>query len=181
MSRRVLPFVVSVLLTGLVAVGCGTDEDPDAPAVAWAEQVCASVERGAATLASPPATDPNDPQGAKVVLADYLGRVSQALDTVAGGIREAGAPPVDDGQRAVDDALRTITELRAALDSAKNRVARLETTDPAGFQQALTEVGNGLAEVGGVEGPTKDLKANPALNTAFGKAPTCQKVDGSAE
>ena len=180
MFRRLVS-LVCVAVSGLVVAGCSdSDGDSDGPAVAWVERVCASVEKGAQTLASPPAADLADPQTAKTAFTDYLGRVSQALDTVSAGIRDAGQPPVDDGQRAVDNAMGTISEIKTAIETARTRVAGLPVTDPAGFQQALNDVGAGLAKINGVEGPTKDLKANPALNEAFGKAPACQRIDGSA-
>ncbi|HET9137982.1 hypothetical protein [Actinophytocola sp.] len=181
MSRRRSPALVSLIVSGLAVAGCsGAEDDSGGPAVAWAERVCASVEQGAQGLALP-AADLTDPQAAKTAFDAYLGQVAQALDRVSAELRAAGAPPVADGQQAVDSAMGTITEIKTAIEGARTRVAALPVTDAGSFQAALNDVGTGLAKIDSVEGPTKDLKANPALNEAFGKAPACRRIDGSAD
>ncbi|MFL6144586.1 MAG: hypothetical protein ACJ72N_22325 [Labedaea sp.] len=179
MGRRA---VVYLLLVGCALAACGSrPHGPDAdPAVDWAEQVCARVETGAATLAQPPSVDLNDPQRARDGMVGYLERLSTALDSVASGLRGAGSPPVVDGQAAVDKAMATIGESKTAVDAARDRLRQAPVTDPASFQRAVADVGAGMAKLGDAQGPTKDLTANPALRKAFDQAPTCRRLDGAA-
>jgi hypothetical protein len=162
-----------------VVAGCSSNSGNNGvngQAIAWAEQVCQTVQAGGQRLSQLPQVDPNNPLQARDSLVGYLGVLQEALDSVANGITSAGAPPVANGQSAVTAAMNTLTKTRTAIGDARTKVQQAPG-DPAGFQQVLTEVGQGMGSLGNTEGPTKDLRANPELNEAFTKAPTCQKLD----
>lgn len=183
MTRRLFAGFALMFVVGLAVAGCGrssSDQSANAnQAISWAEKVCMSIQQGAVALTQPPVVDEaSDPLTAKNSLVDYLGKLSQALDTVSAGIRNAGPPPVANGQAAVDRAMVTITETKTAVDGARTKLAQLSTTDPIGLQQALTDAGAGMDKLSNVEGPAKDLKANPDLSQAFAQAPTCKQLEG---
>jgi hypothetical protein len=147
--------------------------------VAWAEKVCKSVESQLATMAQSPNIDPNDPKQAKESLLAYLGSFATALDRIAGGIKDAGNPPVADGSQVVDKVTNAMQDAKKSVEDARANLEKASVTDPQSFQQAYTKVGEDMSKVSNMEDPTKDLKANKELNDAFGKAPTCMKLDAS--
>ena len=176
MKRALLAvFGASTILTA----GCGSDSgggQVSGQAIAWAEQVCQTVQAGGQRLSQLPQVDPNNPLQARDSLVGYLGVLLESLDAVANGITSAGTPPVANGQSAVTAAMSTLTKTRSAVGDARTKLQQAPA-DPASFQQVLTQVGQGMGSLGNTEGPTKDLRANPELNEAFTQAPTCQKLD----
>jgi hypothetical protein len=147
--------------------------------VAWAEKVCKSVESQLATMSQSPNIDPSDPKQAKENLLTYLGSFASALDRIAGGIKDAGNPPVADGSQVVDKVTKAMQDAKKSVEDARDNLAKATVTDAASFQQAYTKVGEDMAKVTNMEDPTKDLKANKDLNDAFAKAPTCTKLDST--
>ncbi|RZQ65821.1 hypothetical protein [Amycolatopsis suaedae] len=157
--------------------GCGeAAPEGNAAAVGWAEQVCRSVGEGAATLAQPPRLDPANPAQVRDGMVGYLGQLARALDTVSRGLGTAGVPPVADGAAAAAAATTTIGQTRAALEQARAKLGQAPVSDPAAFQRAVGEVGKDLAALTNVEGPVKDLRANPELNQAFAAAGSCKAL-----
>ncbi len=174
MNRALLAVLVLI-----VTAGCGSNSsggEVNGQAIAWAEQVCQTVQAGGQRLSQLPQVDPNNPAQAKDGLVGYLGVLLEALDSVASGITSAGNPPVANGQSAVNAAMDTLSKTRTAIGDARTKLSQAPA-DPASFQQVLTEVGEGMGKLGGTEGPTKELRANPELNEAFTQAPTCQRLD----
>lgn len=179
MIRRVVTGLVLGSALALSSAACGSSNSanpgPD-PAVTWSEQVCKTVQAGGDKLSKVPQVDPSSPQKAKDSLLSYLGVLSDALQSVADGIKAAGAPPVADGQATVDKVIANIADAKQSVESARTKLQQAQVTDTASFQQTLGEIGAGMQKFQGAVGPTKDLRANGALNEAFGKAPTCQKL-----
>ncbi|ALG11873.1 hypothetical protein [Kibdelosporangium phytohabitans] len=171
---------LAVLAAGVVlTAGCSSGGDGlNRPAIAWADQVCQTVQDGGAKLSQLPRIDGADPHQAKTSLLAYLGSIAEAIDSVSDRLTQSGAPPVAEGQAAVDKAMATLTSARGTLDSARGKLQQAQTTDPVSFQKAVAEVGAGLEPLSGAVGPTKDLRANKELDVAFSHAPTCQRLDG---
>nr|CEL22960.1 hypothetical protein [Kibdelosporangium sp. MJ126-NF4]CTQ90099.1 hypothetical protein [Kibdelosporangium sp. MJ126-NF4] len=165
-----------------LAAGCGScsrpGDDLNRPAIAWADQVCQTVQDGGAKLSQLPQIDAANPQQAKASLLTYLGSLADAIDSVSTRLRQSGPPPVAEGQAAVDRAMTTLSTARGTLDTARGKLQQAQANDPASFQKAVEDVGTGLAPLGGATGPTKDLRANKELDVAFAHAPTCQRLDG---
>jgi hypothetical protein len=179
MIRRLITAVAVTASACTVLAGCGSDDKPaDSPAVAWSEAVCKSIDAGSAKLTQIPSIDPTNPAAAKDSLLGYLGSVSGALDTLSKDIKAAGAPPVKDGQTTLDKAMATLTTTKAALDGARTKLQAAVITDPASYQVAMGELSTIMGSVANIEGPAKDFKDQPELKEAFGKAPTCLKING---
>ncbi|HVK21714.1 MAG TPA: hypothetical protein VM677_10185 [Actinokineospora sp.] len=181
MIRRVIAAAMLAVCTCATVAACGSDKGPTAngPAIAWSDQVCKTIDAGAAKLSQLPAVDPSNPQAAKDSLVVYLGSLSDALGNVTDGLKTAGAPPVTDGQATLDKAMATLTTTRSTVDTAKSKLQAAPVTDSATFQAAISEISKVMSSMTDNEGPAKDLKSNPELAVAFGNAATCQKVEGS--
>ncbi|GHF52812.1 hypothetical protein FHX82_004215 [Amycolatopsis bartoniae] len=175
--------LLTVALAGLALTACGTASAPtsteNGPAITWSDHVCEVVRAGGVRLAQLPAVDPSAPAKAKDSLVTYLGSLSAALTDLANGITREGVPPVRDGQATLDRAMATLTSNRTSVDRAKEKLAAAPVTDQATFDAAVQNASTAFANLGTAEGPTKDLKDNPELAQAFGKAPNCRNLDGA--
>lgn len=192
MVRRTAIAAAAVL--ALFAAGCSND-DPVAPepgeatttaaesggsdAVAWAEQVCASVAPEVGKLSEGPDIDPSNPQAAKDGLVTYLDTLIAALDRMISGVRDAGAPPVPDGQVAADRAVGTLEEAKDSVESARDDLAAADVSDPAAFRAAFTKVGEDLQKLSDLDNPMEGLRGNEELDAAFEEAPSCKQLSGS--
>jgi len=156
--------------TSSPADGAGGD------AVAWAEEVCKSVEGHIGALSQSPDIDTSNPQRAKDSMAAYLDNVAEAMDSMATGIKDAGPPPVDNGQQVLDQAVTGLEEAHTTVTNAKTTIEQAPTNDRAAFQQAFTKAGQDLQQLGELES-LETLETNPELRQAFDEAPTCQKLD----
>ncbi|MGX7825736.1 hypothetical protein ACTG9Q_11650 [Actinokineospora sp. 24-640] len=148
-------------------------------AKAWAEKVCASVAPEVAKLSGGPNIDPSNPEKARDGLVTYLDTLAGALDRMIGGVRDAGAPPVAEGQVAADRTISTLEEAKGAVESAKTRLAAADVSDPAAFQAAFVKVGEDLQKLSELEDPTAGLRGNAELDAAFREAESCKTLAGS--
>ncbi|MFC5286772.1 hypothetical protein ACFPM7_06890 [Actinokineospora guangxiensis] len=148
-------------------------------AVAWAEQVCAAVAPEVEKLGAGPNIDPSNPQAAKDGLVTYLGDMVDSLDRMIDGMEDAGAPPVPDGQVAVDRATGTLEEAKGSVESAKAELEKADVNDPAAFQAAFTKVGEDLQKLSDLDNPMAGLRGNKELNDAFQQAESCKKLAGT--
>ncbi|GAA4415024.1 hypothetical protein GCM10023148_11070 [Actinokineospora soli] len=183
----------------LALTGCSGDNNPGTPApapqattattttggaggdaVAWAERVCASVGPEVEKLSAGPDIDPSNPQAAKEGLVTYLDTLISAIDRMIGGMRDAGAPPVPDGQIAADRAVGTLEEAKGSVSAARDELAAADVSDPAAFQAAFTKVGEDLQKLSELENPMEGLRGNEELDAAFEQAESCKKLSGSS-
>ncbi|GAA0643157.1 hypothetical protein GCM10010174_77470 [Kutzneria viridogrisea] len=165
------------MLAVLALGGCGTaaapPPDPDAPAVAWVDQICQSAKSESPKLAQAPTVDPANPQQARASLVGYLDTVSGAVQSLAEGIKKAGPAPVEGGQEAVDKALGALTSAQQSLAKAKTTLSGASITDTASYEKAVAAMRDSMAQLGDAGDPTAQLRKNKALDSAFAKAQHC--------
>ncbi|WP_116040548.1 hypothetical protein [Amycolatopsis palatopharyngis] len=187
MTRRILTGACTALVVAVTLTACSaTAQDPvaeeqvNAAAVSWADQVCQSVDSGGDTLSELPALDPGRPAGTRDGLVAYLESMSASLSDVADTITSAGTPPVTGGDAAVEQAMETISAEKSALESAKTALAKAEVTDEASFQRAIARVRTAFDELSSADGPLAELKKNAELNEAIAQAAACQGLTAGA-
>ena len=189
-GRRVVPALASMAIAIGTLSACSSDSGSTpaggettqaSPAVQWIDKVCGSIAAGGQSLSQMPAVDPADPAKAKEGLVGFLSGLTNALTSVSKGITDAGVPPVADGQATVDKAQATIDGAKTSLDSARTKLEGVSTSDPVAFQKALVEISPSLTAFDNTDGPVKDLRANPELDTAFTQAPGCKQVDAGSD
>jgi len=106
----------------------------------------------------------------------YLGTVSGSVDNMIKAIKDAGPPPVKDGQQAVDKATAALEDAKKSLDQVKTTLDNANSSDPAALQDAFTKFGDDMSKLGD---PFDDLDANKELKAAGEKAPSCKKLSDS--
>jgi hypothetical protein len=183
-AARIAFATVSVTASAVLLSACGSDDPADAgrhadpAALAWADKVCSGVAAGSAKLSQPPAFDPNNPQGAKTAMVGFLNSLTVALDDMAGGIRNAGVPPVPDGQSAVDKATTTLDETKSKVTATLAKMQEAKVTDKASLEKVVADADTTMSGLSEPEGPIKHLRANSELNLAFTESSTCRQVYG---
>ncbi|MFB4305440.1 hypothetical protein [Actinomadura sp. GTD37] len=178
MIRRLIIGTVLVSVTATGAAACGGDGGGGGggktkPEVAWAGRVCDGVTAGGAGL-SFPKLDPKDEAKSAKAIAGFLDSMDRHLKALETQVRDAGAPPVGGGQAALDSALANLRETRQAVRLASARITKAEVTDAKSYKAALGEAGQAMRKVQTYQGPTKDLRADPALAKAFDQANSCR-------
>ncbi|MBB4688717.1 hypothetical protein [Amycolatopsis jiangsuensis] len=153
----------------------------DQAALHWADQVCTGVAAGSAKLGAPPALNGSAPAPAKDAMVGFLDRLGSALEGMDHSIREAGAPPVPDGQSTVDKALGTLRDTRGKLAQARTQLAQAKVTDQAGLRQAVSQADRTMSGLSDPDGPIKDLKTSPELRLAFEESPVCRQAYGGKQ
>ncbi|ANN18371.1 hypothetical protein SD37_23870 [Amycolatopsis orientalis] len=183
-AARIAFATVSVTAAVTLLSACGSDEPADAgrhadpAALAWVDKVCSGVATASAKLSQPPAFAPADPQKTKTAMVGFLNSLSAALDDMAGGIRNAGVPPVPEGQSAVDKATTTLGETKSKVTDTLTKMQGAPVTDQASLQKVVADADTTMSGLSEPEGPIKHLRANAELDLAFTESPTCRQVYG---
>ncbi|MWA07157.1 hypothetical protein F8568_043845 [Actinomadura sp. LD22] len=174
MIRRLIIGTVLASVTASAAAGCGGDGgDKAKPEVAWAGKVCDGVTASGAGLSFPQLDPENGARSAKA-LAGFLDAMGKRLQTMETRLQGAGAPPVDNGGAALNTALANLRGTESAVRTASGGLAKAKVTDAKSFKAAVTEAGQAMRKVQTYQGPTKDLRADPALAKAFDQAGSCK-------
>lgn len=178
MIRRLIIGTVLVSVTAAGAAACGGDDgggDGGKPKaeVAWAGRVCDGVTASGTGL-SFPKLDPKDEAKSAKAIAGFLNTMDKHLKTLETKVREAGAPPVEGGQATLDSALANLKGTQEAVQLASSRITKAKVTDAKSYKAALRDAGQAMQKVQTYQGPTKDLRANPALAKAFDQANSCK-------
>jgi hypothetical protein len=188
---------VAAVLLALVAAGCsdkgndggsssgasGTNSssssDSGGDATAWAEKVCSGLKDDIAALTTSPEIDQSNPQAAKDGLVAYLTKLETSLDGMGSAVSDAGTPPVDGGEAAVNKFLDQISSAKDSVTSAKSKIEAAPVDDPAAFQAAAAEANQDLQALSNMGDPTASFSENKELNAAYKKAKSCKELEDS--
>ena len=169
--------VAVVLAAGLIAAGCGSDEDPT---TAWANDVCSAVStwRGEITgivdaLAAGQVTRDD--------LAAHVETAKDATDTLVSDLEALGPPETEGGDEAQD----AIGELAAGLrtDVETIETAFDEASGVSGLVNAVSVGASTLGAMGTKITTTVDelraLDVGGELQDAFEQASACDELRSS--
>ena len=148
-------------------------------AVAWADELCTSIQDDVAKLTTEPELDQSSPQAIKDSLVTYLDSMGTTFDSIATKFEDAGTPPVADGEEAVTAFTDQLTTAKDAVASAKTKIEAAPVDDPAGFQAAVTSVGEELSKLGDVDTSTS-FDDYPEFKAAYDAAESCQALEGGS-
>ncbi|SNR33090.1 hypothetical protein SAMN06265360_102192 [Haloechinothrix alba] len=190
--------VAGAVLATLLAAGCGSDDgageppvadssgtpeqdgasngaDVDDEVLAWTGTICTALQDSGAAIEMPE-IDPTHPESAREGFLDFLGSLDTEFGSLDDTLRDVGPPPVDGGEDTYDAAMETLQESREAVQEAMVSLEEAEVTDEESFQAAVVEAGAKMEELGSRDGPSGDLRENPALEAAFQEASECRNV-----
>jgi hypothetical protein len=162
--------------SGDAGTGGGGNEGGDA--VAWADSVCSSIKDEIQAIADQPEIDQSNPQAAKDSLVGYLGTLETSLDGMASAVQDAGTPPVDGGEEAVNGFVGQVDSAKEAVGNAKTKIEGAPVTDPTAFQTAVVSAMEDLQSLSDID-PSGSFSDNAELNRAYEQAAACKELDKS--
>ncbi|TDD67918.1 hypothetical protein E1293_37475 [Actinomadura darangshiensis] len=172
MVRRSIALVALASAAALSVAGCGS-EKKEAPEVAWAGRAC-----GVMTQSSPlpvPKLDNASVLKSKASFVQLLDGISDRMRTLEVKLSGLGAPPVEGGDALLRTTMSNLTRTHSTVTTASRQLAKAKVNDKRSLQQAVGRVGKAFGQYNTYQGPEQDLRKNPKLNAAFGKAPACKK------
>jgi hypothetical protein len=143
-------------------------------AVAWMERVCHATEGDFLKLTVTPEPDPSDPVGSVNDVLDYIGSMSTALGTMTQAMRDAGPPPVANGDQFLQGSIAALESAKKMLDDDRAAAQKALAENPAGLEQAMNKI---VTDMDAIDDPLASLDANKELDAASEKAPTCRKLE----
>jgi hypothetical protein len=179
---RLVALLTLVLLLGLVAVGCGGDDEPETSATAeWADGFCTAAEDWKAELQSIGEDLADTSSFSTEALEQAAQEASDATDAFVDDIRGLGEPDTESGQ-AVDDAVQQLAD---TIEAQKADI-EAEVEDLSGITDiasAGTEIASSLAAMFTALEQAftaiDDADVEGDLETAFDQTESCDEVRGS--
>jgi hypothetical protein len=136
----------------LTLTGCG--DDSGAKADAWAKSVCDDVKPQVSKIQQANASineaseQKKSPSEVQKTDSAAFAQISEAYAALAKGVQKAGAPPVDDGEKLRDDAVKELRGLSTSYDGLRKDVDKLDTKDQADFASGLKDLAQRLGQLG---------------------------------
>ncbi|MFF8610249.1 small secreted protein [Streptomyces sp. NPDC015346] len=165
----------------LALSGCGDDGDKVND---WAKTVCDQAKpqiqkrANAQQLIISTAADgkPADIQAADSKAFQDIADADRAL---AKAIQGAGAPPVDNGEKIQQDAVRELNSTAVAYEGLKKQVDALDPGNQQKFADGLQGVADGLKKIEKMDQDALAKLQSGELGRAMAKQPGCQKATPS--
>lgn len=168
----------------LALSGC-TGDDSDAKVNAWAKTVCdqaqPQIQKRAdaqqAIISTAADGKPADIQAADSKAFQDIAAANKAL---AAAVQEAGTPPVENGEKLQQDAVKELNATSVAYLDLKKKVDALDPKDQQEFADGLQDVADGLAKIEKMDQDSLAKLQSGQLGQAMAKEPGCQKVKPSS-
>ena len=187
MERRATRFAsvaIALAVAGILA-GCGgggsASSSSDQAAEHYVAGACSAmttwgkgIKSEVADLQSKVAGAP-DLSARKQLFVDFTKRLSQTTDTLVTRLQTLGAPAVQGGADVHRQILGAFESVQSTLKSAETEAEALPTDDVAEFKKRVNAIGTEIGGIGDAFQNVGNMK-NAALDSAFSKDQTCQKM-----
>ncbi|MFF3690009.1 small secreted protein [Streptomyces sp. NPDC002187] len=169
----------------LVLALSGCTGDGDDKVDAWAKTFCDQAQpqfkKRAAAQQSIAATaadgKPADIQAADSKAFQDFAQVGKALAAAA---RDAGAPPIENGEQLQQDVAKEFDAAAKAYLELKKKVDALDAKDQQKFADGLAEVADGLKRIGRMDTAALDKLTKSEVGQAVAQQPGCKSVKTSS-
>ncbi|MFJ8000178.1 small secreted protein [Streptomyces sp. NPDC096310] len=168
----------AVLLMALS--GCSGD-DNDSKVNDWAKKVCDQVQpqlkkiADANTSIQQATSDSSKPADVQSTDSAAFQSISQAYKSLGAAVNSAGAPPVTDGEKTQQEAVKELNATAASYGGLKTKVDELDTKDQAKFADGLKGVADELATLSKSGDQALQKLQSGDVGKAMAKQPGCQK------
>ncbi|MEW1902240.1 small secreted protein [Streptomyces sp. NPDC086147] len=105
--------------------------------------------------------------------------IANADRALAKAVESAGAPPVDNGEKIKQDAIKELNETAVAYEGLKKQVDALDPSNQQKFADGLQNVANGLTRIEKMDQNALAKLEEGELGKAMAKQPGCQKPTAS--
>ncbi|MEU6757669.1 MULTISPECIES: small secreted protein [unclassified Streptomyces] len=151
MNKKLAAALSGSAVLMLVLSGCGGD-DGDEKANAWAKKVCdqwqpelKKIETANAEIKRV-ATESSKPEEVQKADSAAFGTMTESYKEMGSALREAGVPPVKNGQATLDSAVKGFEAASKGYADLKTKMDALDPKDQTKFADGLKEVAGGLEE-----------------------------------
>lgn len=166
----------------LVLSGCSDDEGDKVND--WAKTFCDQAQpqiqkrANANQLIISTAAD-SKPETIKAADSKAFQDIADADRALAKAVESAGAPPVDNGEKIQQDAIKELNATAVAYDGLKKQVDALDTTNQQKFADGLKVVSDNLAKIQNMDQDAVAKLQAGELGQAMAKQPGCQTPKAS--
>ncbi|MEV6329591.1 small secreted protein [Streptomyces sp. NPDC051909] len=166
----------------LVLSGCSDDEGDKVND--WAKTFCDQAQpqiqkrANANQLIISTAAD-SKPETIKAADSKAFQDIADADRALAKAVESAGAPPVDNGQKIQQDAVKELNATAVAYDGLKKQVDALDTSNQQKFADGLKVVSDNLAKIQNMDQDAVAKLQAGELGQAMAKQPGCQTPKAS--
>lgn len=163
----------------LALTGCGGG-DEDKKVDDWAKSVCDEVQpqlkkiQGANT-AIQGAADEQDSKKLQQTDSKAFQEISESYGALAKAVNKAGPPPVDNGDKTQQQAVKELNATSGAYTKLKTSVDKLDTSDKSKFAQGLKGVADELDKLSKSGDQALQKLQEGKVGSAMAKQPGCQK------
>ncbi|MFE2595926.1 small secreted protein [Streptomyces sp. NPDC001840] len=160
----------------------GCSDDSESKVNDWAKKVCDQVQPelgkiGAANTSIQQATsDSTKPADVQKTDSAAFQSISGAYKALGSAVNSAGAPPVADGEKTQQEAVKELNATSAAYASLQKKVDELNTKDQADFADGLKDVADELDKLSKSGDQALRRLQSGAVGEAMAKQSGCQKT-----
>ncbi|MFH9723813.1 small secreted protein [Streptomyces sp. NPDC017254] len=105
--------------------------------------------------------------------------IANADRALAKAVESAGAPPVENGEKVQQDAIKELNATAVAYEGLKKQVDALDPTNQQKFADGLQDVADGLTKIEKMDQNALSKLEEGELGQAMAKQPGCQKPTAS--
>ena len=173
--------LAALLVVGVLAAGCGSDDSEPSSPTDWADGVCTAITTWTDSIKS--AADPiKSGDISEDSLQSAADDVKSATDTLESDLKDLGKPDTEAGQQAKDSLDQLSSDLSTDTDTITSAVE--DVSGVSGIAAAATTVATTLTkmqtQVTSTYTSLTQLDAKGELKTAFQEASSCQQLTSAS-
>ncbi|MGW7360858.1 small secreted protein [Streptomyces sp. NPDC054802] len=183
MNKKLAAALSSGAVLVLTLSGCGDDSEEKVNA--WAKEVCDQAQpqikkRADAQQAIISTAADGKPADIQAADSKAFADIAAADKALAKGINDAGAPPVENGAKLQQDAVKELEATAGAYLDLKKKVDELDPKDQQKFADGLQTVADGLKKIERMDQAALEKLQAGELGQAMAKQPGCQRAKTSS-
>ncbi|GAA2507769.1 small secreted protein [Streptomyces gobitricini] len=169
----------------LALSGCSSDDEGGENKVdAWAKKVCDQAQPQIQKRANAQQTiisTAADGKPADIQAADSKAfqDIADADKALAKAVRDAGVPPVENGEKLQQDAVKELNATAVAYEGLKKQVDALDPKNQQKFADGLQDVAEGLKKIEKMDQDALAKLQSGQLGQAMARQPGCRKAEAS--
>ncbi|RST14967.1 small secreted protein [Streptomyces sp. WAC05374] len=170
----------------LALSGCSDDNDGggDNKVDAWAKNVCDQAQpqiqkRANAQQAIISTAADGKPADIQAADSKAFQDIADADKALAKAVQDAGVPPVDNGEKLQQDAVKELNATATAYENLKKQVDALDPKNQQKFADGLQGVADGLKKIEKMDQDALAKLQSGELGQAMAKQPGCRKAEAT--
>lgn len=167
----------------LTLTGCSDDSNDQVND--WAKKVCDQVQPQLQKIADANASiqeqtaDNSQPVDVQKTDSAAFQQISEAYKALGAAVDSAGAPPVDDGEKTQQEAVKELNASSEAYANLKTKVDALDTEDQAKFADGLKDIADELKNISSGGDDALNKLQSGEVRDAMAKQKGCQSPSAS--